>query len=295
MLTENILIASTNLVDAGVIHNAFGPGAVGFPMTNLQSRESWLFARFGSPYVGQTKFDVELGEEKALNLLALLKHNCGPLAIWKVSLSSTQAGLDTPDYTSDWLPMHPPVSGYGVLPWGEFEWGGVSPVEQQGFFNRHSFHPLPDTISASWIRYEINDESDVFTRPDSYIQMSRAWASSAYQPSLNVTYGAEIRAIDKTGFIESESLVTFFDKRVIRRREMDISFENIPEKELMYNIFGPIFMKLGKKGELIVMKCPADPESFAYETIYGTLDDVSGVVDSYWRRKSTDMKLKELV
>ena len=295
MLTDNIMIASANLIDQGTIVYPYGTGAAGFPLTNLQKPETWLFGIFSGPYKSQTKVDVRLDGSQVLNLLAVLKHNCGPLSMWKVSLADSQAGLDTPTYTSGWLPMHPPIAGTGTLDWGEFDWGGLSPLDQQGFFNKHSYHPLPDTKIASWIRYEIDDESDVFAREDSFVQLARLWASSAYQPSLNVSYGAEIKSVDKTGEMESDSLVSFFDKRVIRRREMNVTFDNLPEQEMMYHIFGPIFMKQGKKGELIVLKYPTNSETFAFETIYGSLIDTGSVSDSFWKRKSTDLNLKELV
>ena len=294
-LDQNILLATNDVVQHGTIHHPLAQPDPDLVLSNLQVREHWMFGQFPGPYKGQTKFDVELGSTQYLNLIAFLKHNMGPLALWRVSLADSQVGLDTPTYTSGWLPVHPAITGAGTLAWGQFDWGGISPVIQQTYFNRNAYHPLPDTLSASWIRYEFDDESDVFSRAYPWVYGARAWASAAYQPSTNVQYGAEVTPVDATGISRAGSGAKHHDKRIVRWREMALSFNDLPNAELMYYIFGPLLMEQGKTGELIVIKFPLQPETYAFEAIYGSLTDLAPTVDSYWVRKTTDLRIEEIV
>lgn len=295
MLNQNILIAARDFVASGTCLNpeSFIPG---FGPENYKSKKMWLFSRFDDTAVIKTYVEEDLGGSRSLNLFGVLKHNLGSLARWRIRAADTRENLTaSPVYDSGWLDVAPYDGGLGVLDWGEFEWGSRSGYEDLEGLNRHMLHAAAEQVTARYLRYDFDDTAQVGSRIDNYLQFARLWASTAYQPSLNMLYGAEIIPVDSTEEEDSRSQVTHFSPLVVKHRELVASFNDLTKTELMLNIFGPLFLQLGKSGEVIVLLSPLEPSLYPYESIYGRLKELNPVKYRFHNRVTSSLIVKESV
>lgn len=293
-LNSNILMAANDYIKGASILAKPTNSVLNFPYSYFQNENMYEFGRFWTGYTGQTWIAYDFGTAKAVDLVAVLKHNMGQLSQWRVRISNDPTFAVTV-FDSGWVDVTPPVTGMGGLIWGTFDWGGVAPLSIVNSYNRHAYMPLTETVVGRYIRYDFNDEAEVFSRPDSYVQIARLWASAGYQPTLNVDYGAKIIPIDETGVKTMRSGARQYDDRDVKRRAIQMEFAELPHKELLYNIYGPIYMQGGKRTPIIVLLFPLDPETFVMEALYGNLKDTEAATHVQWERMQTPMTLEESV
>jgi hypothetical protein len=200
--------------------------------------------------------------------------------------------VDAPVFDSAAMAIFPPISGYGVLPWGEFSWGGSieeyvknTPIG----YNRHSLWPYTNAVIGRYVRIDISDPTN-----NNQPTITRWWNSYGYQPSMNVSYGAKLIPIDKTESKESRSGVRHYG-RIVKRKSISMTFEILPIKELLFNIFGPIHLRTGKKGEVLCILQPLDPETWFFESCFGNLPDLDPSEHSYFNRMGTSLTIDEAI
>lgn len=288
-INQNILLAGQNYVDDAVITG--GATESGYPLSYLQTMEMWQFMRFASVVSANTYLVLEFSETKILQLFAALKHSLSPVGKWRIRVGTTQSDVTgAPLYDSGWVKITPSFSGYGALPWGEWNWGEVLPAEYSNILNRNGWHIAPDPVYGKVVRIDFDDALE---NEFGYLQMARLWLGSIYQPSVNVPYGAKIIPIEKTKVREAESGVRFYGTRYLRRA-LSMSFD-LPIKELLYYIFGPLYAVNGRAGEVVAILQPLDPETFLFEAVYGNLRDMPEVTHISWDRLGSDLFIDERV
>lgn len=293
-LNSNILLSGIDHIQSATVLSSPSNTVVNFPYANFQTERMFEFGRFWSSSQSQTWISYDFGSSKGIDLVATLKHNMGQLALWRVRLSNDPT-FATTVYDSGWAYVTPPSTGESGLAWGQFDWGGLSPLSFTSQFNRHAYMPLPDTVSARYIRFDFDDEAEASSRKDSFVQIARLWAGPGYQPTINVDYGAKNTAADRTGEKIARSGARQYDERDVRVRSLQLAFADLPHKELLYNIYGPLFMRNGKRKPLIAILFPQDPETFLMEAVYGNLKDVEAAEHVYWRHMQTSMTIEESV
>lgn len=293
-LNSNILLASENYIDGAEILSS-STMLPQYPADDLKNNKMWKFARFSDNLLSTTKIMVDLGQSRTIGLVSMLKHNLSLSARWRISIgdSATALVINSPTFESGWLDVFPGDPGYGIFPWGEFDWGGLTSLAFLDNYNAHAYHPMEEKQGGRYILIEIDDEAAAAEREDDYCQLARLWASDYYQPTENVSYGAEVIPIDKTDYIESENGVKFFSKTRVRRRAMSASFD-LPINELLYYIFGPIYMGAGSDIEVISMLFPKDPKTYPMQAVYGYAKPDSAK-HTWWRRMGTPFYIEESV
>ena len=295
MLNHNILLAANDLIKAAT---TLTPGLFlggDYTSASYKSPKMWLFSRFIGTDPAATYTVEDLGATKEIRLFAVLKHNMGTLGRWRVRAANSEAALTTaPVYDSGWMDAHPYNASFGSDDWGVFDWGTQDVFQAEGM-NRNSYHPAPDVVNARYLRYDFDDSAEIYWRPDNYLQIGRLWASNAYQPSLNMQYGAEIAVEDSTDEVESRNNVRHYSPLKVKVRRLMASFNDLPKTELLRNVFGPLFMQNGKSGELIAILSPMDPEHFVYEAIYGNLTGTEPAKYTFHNRMTSTLSIKESV
>lgn len=290
-LTDCALICANDYAENAVIFDAGDSGASGLPLTNLMLPDLYAAAEFSTKNPASTWFTVDLKKVVSINMVSLLKHNLTYVAKWRVRIYDADPDTSSAIYDSGLTNVFPAISGYGGLAWGEFFWGGsleeYAEVNPAGF-NRHSFLPV-DTVFGRYVRIDIDDPTNS-TLP----KISRLWISKGYQPSFNISYGSSIEPIDETEVSKTRSGVRKYG-RVVKRKSLNMIFELIPIREMLFNIFGPIGLRTGKANELLVLLNPAEPETWFFESCFGNMPDISAFDYSWWNRMGTVIKVDEAV
>jgi hypothetical protein len=105
-----------------------------------------------------------------------------------VTRSTSEANFFAPSYSSGWVDVFPVIYASGSLPWGHpsFWTGRLAPEDKLGInigFTRIA--AAPGGFARYW-RHEIQDAGN----PDGYVELNRLVMAAAYQPSINILYGA---------------------------------------------------------------------------------------------------------
>jgi hypothetical protein len=291
-LNQNIVIGANDYGSVARIIDAGDAGLSGFPLTNLLTPELYLPAKFTTADPTKTWVLFDLQKQRTISLSAILKHNLTHVGTWRIRIWDGDPAVDDPAFDSDELSMFPPLSGYGILPWGEFSWGGSIEEYVQNTpigYNRHSLLPYTDAVIGRYIRFDISDPTN-----NDYPTIARIWDSYGYQPTLNVSYGAKLIPIDKTESKETRSGVRNYGA-IVKRKSIYIQFELLPIKELLLNIFGPIHLRTGKKGEVLCIMQPLDPETWFFESCFGNLTDLDASEHTFFNHMGTSMTIDEAI
>lgn len=281
-IRDSVLFSGVNYINASKVS---GSATVqGFPVENAKTDNLYEFVQF----TGTTNYvEYDLGSNKTIQLLGVLKHSFGLAATWRIRLGTTAANtVSAPIYDSGVIDVANAFGTFGTLPWGEFDWGNVVPQEYGGLLNFHAFHLLSESVQASYVRIDFSDTEGV-------PKFARGWIGTVYQPSYNALYGSAIKPIDTTKERQHESGRRTYGTRR-QRRHMELNFE-LPETELFFNIYGPLFSISGKKGEIICFLKPLNPESWVFESIYGNIIDVAPIVKTFWQYGTTQIAIDERV
>jgi hypothetical protein len=290
-LNSNILIGYNDYVQNGAIYdqNVNTVAEDAFPLTNLLLPDLWQPTIFEA--TNQTiQFTIDLGAQKPVNLVALLKHNVNFTGKWRVYLNQDYDNDPLgQEYDSGWQNIIPPQPGFGALEWGAFQWNDALPEYNLGFYNRHAYQPLPTTIITRYITIAIQAPAN--TNP---IRIFRLWASIGYQPSSNVEYGADITVIDDTKVVESAVGVRQYGDRV-QRRQLNAGFDMLPRSEMLYQIVGGLYLASGISTPIIAILEPTDPSNFYAEAVYGNLTQLDKATYASWLRWATTFSIEEAV
>src|SRR6266702_2795593 len=222
----NIMLGFPNRVDRAVLSG----GNWQTPLTNLQDRRLSRVTRSASTDNTATRFDVDLGVQRKVSVFAIVRHNLGLNARYRVRVAQ-DVGFGNVIYDAAVLPAQPSVSAnfqlqqYSVqgrvwpqvwprlfntasLDWEDPNWwDGRLPEEDRAGYPGLVMCVLDEPVFGRYVRFEFLDEGNV----DGYIELGRLFISQAWSPKNNATYGAGIgwefdttmdRAIDGTAYFD---------------------------------------------------------------------------------------------
>lgn len=288
-LNANMLLAYNDYCHNGSIYRYDLAPLAGFPLENCLTEDLYTPTIFPIFTDGAISFTIDLGAAKPINIIALLKHNLIHTAKWEVFLNMSMDDPLGQEYDSGLINVTPPQPGFGGLIWGAFQWGDTIHEYDLSQYNRHTYLPLPDTVIARYITISLDSVAN--TTP---IQFYRVWASIAYQPSLNVDYGAAVTAIDETKVVQAASGSRQYGD-IVQRRQLSAGFGFLPRAEMLYNIVGGVYLSSGISRPLICLLEPLDPTSYYAEAVYGNLTQIDPAVYSSWMNWSTTFAINEAV
>lgn len=283
----NLLMSRENHALSSEVYG--GSTVEGHPLLNSKSPELWTFTKFSSSDPSNTYVGYLWQEAKQFQLIGAIKHNLSPVGKWRVRIADSLAELSSPSYDSGWVKAAVPFSGYGTLPWGEWDWGEVL-SEGYSVFNRNAWMVLPEVVSGRVVQIDFDDPLE---NANEHVEFAYAWLGDGYQPSLNAQYGARVILTDKVRMTETEAGARQYGTRYVRRG-LALSFE-LPSNELQLNLFGKTMAAGGKAKPLVLLLRPLEPQSFMFEAVYGNLRDVTEAVHSSWNQMTTELAIAEAV
>jgi hypothetical protein len=153
---SNMLISSTNVVDSATSITADSEVAT-LPVENLQNQQ--LVRVYRSDAATTIEIDVDFGQSKVVDFIALIRHNISQTGTIRWRLS-TVSDFATTVYDSGVIDVWPVVEEFGTLPWGVFSWGGFLSSSVAADYPISSYAVLDDDVVARYLRINIVDSSN---------------------------------------------------------------------------------------------------------------------------------------
>lgn len=204
----NILLAWQNRIDEATVLG--GSWSASLPLANIQNRQVQKVARSSGVTNAATQFVIDLGQARAVGVLALVVHNVSVSGRVRVTASDS-AGFSTLYYDSGFVNVWPT----GQIPQALLEWeednfwlGTISSSARAGYQSPF-VHILPNPVNMRYWKVEIDDT----TNADGFVQIGRVFIARGWRPAVNYSYGAELGFEDPTPIETSLSGAEFFDVR----------------------------------------------------------------------------------
>jgi hypothetical protein len=253
MPNTNIMLGFPNRTDESTLSS--GSWSSTLPLTNLQTREIAEVARTTNTDESSTRFIIDLGQPRNIDILALVNHNASfdaKITIDSSTVSNFASIQDT--YTADvWAGVSDADWVIDELEWeNDNFWIGSYTAEDIAGFTAVSTHNLQSFRSARYFRVQIKD----VLNEDGYFEIGRLFIGPAVQPTVNYSYGAGLAYETNTAIETALNGAEYFDVRE-PFRVFRFSLEMMPSNEA-YGKFLEIVRRAGVHGEIFVIPDPDD-------------------------------------
>jgi len=199
----------------------------------------------------EVDFDVDLGANKTISMIALLAHNLSSTAQWRIQISQ-KADLSTTVYDSDW-----------------------QSAETQDTFG------FIDTVFGRYIRINLSDVGN----SDGYLQAGRLIVDAPWRPANNIQYEWRLRRVSRSTKRRSRGGQPWVD----RLQDYDrLAFEVLAgDEDDMWSQAYEADRRLAQGGDCLVMVNPTNSSYRKEQSIYGSLRSQSSIIEEtrgLWRK-----------
>jgi hypothetical protein len=259
------------------------------PLQFLQTREIGEVARTTNTALASTQFTIDLGRSMKTQVIALRNHNLSITAEYRV-IGSLTADFALLTHDSGWRDVWPVIYPYGTLEWEDDNWwtGKYTQEEREGYTTELD-HLLPAAKLGRYWRVEIKDVGN----PAGYVQVGRLFIGPAWQPKLNMIYGAAIGWETKTEVQEAKGGAEYFDVRTPYRAQR-FTLAWMDQDEAFTRAF-ELLRQAGIHAEILFIHDPADTVHALRRRYMGRLRTLSPIEYPYFNTNSTPFEIKELL
>lgn len=261
------------------------------PLTNLQTRPIKKIARSNNLLLPSTLFNMDIGVDKVVRMIALVGHNLSLTARYRV-----RCGIDPTfaawSYDSGWTDAWPAVYSTYNLDWQSLNWwsGRYLDEERQGY-TWNVTHILPAAVNYRYWKIEIDD----FSRTDgiAYVDVGRVFIAGSWSPVVNMSAGAQLGWETNTQVQEALSGAEYFQRRTpfrIARFGTDWMLDD----EAFGNAFD-IQRRVGIDLEVFYIYDPADTVHLIRRSFLGRLRRLSPIEITNFLLRKTQWEVKELL
>lgn len=283
----NAMLGFPNRIDLATLSG--GTWSATLPLTNLQNRILGKVARSSAATLASTKFDIDLTASKTTKIVALVNHNMSLPATVRVRGSDDNT-FATSIYDSGWVAVWPAVYTTLEVDWEEDNWWtGQYTDEQRGGYTATYVLPLSTNVHARYWRIEIDDTANAA----GYVQIGRVFIGAAWQPIINMSYGAAIGWETKTAVQEALGGAEYFQRRTPYRVQ-EIKLDWMTVNEGLGNAF-EIQRRAGIDAEVMWVFDPDDTIHALRRRYLGRLQELSKVQYPYFDTNSTAFSIKEIL
>lgn len=283
----NAIIAYGNLVDSATLSG--GSWVSTLPLTNLQDRRLGKVARSDSTDTSDTQFDMDFGSTRLFRVIAIVNHNLGLTAQYRIRLSNS-ADFSSTAADSGWTDVWPEVYPFGVEPWGSSRlWTGRFSEEDIQGYTAPLVYILPQSTNAQYIRVEIDDE----TNEADYVQFGRVFAADGWQPEYNMAVGATLGFMSRTEVQAALSGAEYFNVRA-SPRVVKFELPAMSEDEAMAQAY-EIQRGVGLSGEILFIWDPDDTVHALRRQFLGRLTELSLIENPGPDRWRSPFAIQELL
>lgn len=238
-----------------------------------------------------TRFDVDLGAAYIIGGIVLGSTNATAAATARIRAYATSAYTGAPIYDSGTVLFPGTVLGSGLLEWEDNGYWDGQTREFTDNNKRSTLVHLPTfPPSAQYWRIEI---SDPFNRAG-FIEIGRLLMGEKWTPKYNYTYeGNSLDFEDLSRMEENAGGVRFYDQGPIRR-SFTCSFDYLPDTQTYTDIYR-MATRNGRRGQVVVVPNPGDPDSFEAEAFIGTFGVLPSLRRNAFAAAATNLKIEEVL
>jgi hypothetical protein len=285
---SNCLIGFTNRVAAATLSG--GSWLAGLPLTNVQSEIIGVKARSTNAALASTKFLIDLGSANLPTVIcALVAHNISTEGKIRMRASETDPTMvANVVYDSGWGDTWPPVYQTEDVPWeADNCWEGQWTPEQRSGLNFPAWRATSYPIYARYWLIEIDDTVNTA----GYIEIGRVFLGNAWQPTINMAYGAGIGIEDPSEIDEAISGAEFASKRA-KYRVAHFTIENLTTDEAMSYGFD-LMRAVGTTDDVLFIYDPTETLHSQRRSMLGRLRTLSAIETVNVDANTTVWEVKE--
>lgn len=275
-----------NLADKATLSG--GSWTDGLPLGNLKNRKQARVARSTSLAPEATQFVIDLGVSTIWRVIALVAHNFGLDAQWRVTAGS-DAAVTSPSYDSGWVDAWPAVYGSDELEWeSDNFWSGQYSAAELAGLNPTLIHRPDQLRSERYVKVEILDPLNV----NSFVQIGRLFIANGWAATTGILVGAAFGLSDETEVQKAYGGAEIFDiKR--RRREATIELAPLEESESYGKAF-EMMRQAGIAGEVLFIWSGTDTSRALQRQFLGRMQRLNPIQHPYPFHQSVAFNIGEL-
>ncbi|BBK44017.1 hypothetical protein STVA_40370 [Allostella vacuolata] len=205
----NCLLAPINWVWMDGVAFSGGDWAPTRPLAGLATADPFDHARSASVDPADTRFTVDFGAQRLLDVVGLFYARLSPAARIRVT---TDEGYDS-GWRDAWPVTHVPVGGY--LPFGRPSADGRMPADEADPRGIGWLLQLDAAVTASALTVEIDDAAN----PAGHVEAAILFAAKAERPRINLANGFRLVA-EEEATVRRSRAGTLLGRRQWQRRRI---------------------------------------------------------------------------
>jgi hypothetical protein len=280
----NVLLAFPNQGDISTLSG----GSWQTPLTNLQDYRLSRVARSSDTTTAHTQFNVDMGKDRKIQVVAMISHNLSSSGTWRVLMGDDPTFVVN-TYDSGWQAAWPVVYNYGVLEWEDDNWwDGQISADDRANYPGVLLDVLPQIVLARYIQVLINDT----TNAAGYVQFGRLFVAPSWTPADNMQYGASMNWETDTTVARSLGGTPYFARRNPRRVDK-FTLAYLSDDEAKAKVF-EMQRSLGLDSEVLVCWDPTDAINQLRQTYAGRLRTLNPVTTVFTGINSNAFEIEEI-
>ena len=287
---SNIRIGFPNRVDGAFLSGGAWTGPL--PLDNLKDRLFSRVARSVDVDPSSTRFEVDFGRQRSIQIIALIAHNLSFSARVRIR-ASDQSNFSALlyDKTQDaWGSLVDADWDINTLEWeNDNYWAGTFTQEETEGQTAVSSFILDEPISARYWSFDIIDPQNV----DGFVDIGRVFIGDGFlNPDINMAYGASLGYETDTVVEKALGGAEFFDPRE-SLRVMRFSLPFMSEEEGFGRAL-ELTRRAGIHREVFVVADPTDEIFGPQRNFLGRLRQLSPLEQAMFQLTSMSFEIKEL-
>lgn len=281
------MLGFPNRADIAVLTG--GSWSTKLPLTNLLDRIIGRVARTTSTAPASSIIVIDLGKSTNVRDVTLRNHNLSLAARYRVT-GSAVSDFSVKTYDSGWKDVWPEVYAWGTLEWEDDNfWSGKYTAEETQGYTTQLDHILPVAKALRYWKIELSDS----TNPTGYLQAGRLFIGPAWQPQLNMSYGASLAWETGTTAQAALSGAEYFDRRTPFRVQR-FSIDWMDQDEAFCKAF-ELQRQAGIDREVLFIHDPDDTTHALRRRFLGRLRALSPIEYPYFNTNKAAFEVKELL
>ncbi|MCF0055509.1 hypothetical protein [Dyadobacter sp. CY356] len=262
---QNMILANALLSDAATISGTSGAGDL--PLANLQEMDLKAIYRAMGDTITLT---VDLLTAKQINLVALIAHNCSPIASVRLRASNTNNSSTAP-YDTGLLPARSNQTAFVDSGY---------PLEKNMFLSFFA----PQTYRYWFI--------DIVDTGAAYIDIGRLYISNAFQPTTNMDYGLSEGVVDpsKVNRVVSGGKIP---REFVKYKTAEFTLGYMNEDETYGKVFA-LEMACGRTKDVLFIPDPDAKSLLQIRSHYGTMETINPKVAFQYSLYNKSFRIEEI-
>lgn len=257
------------------------------PLNNLKNTTLGKLARSTNLMLTNTKMDIDLGKQQKIQMISAVSHNLAVDARYRLRGSNVN-DFSAVEYDSGWVDVWSAVYPSATIDWEDSNWwSGKYTQEQIAGYTPTLTIILPMRVLARYWRLEFDDTAN----PAGYIQIGRVFIGPAWQPTINMSYGAGIGWETDTAVQKARSGAEYFDERN-PYRAVQFTIDNLDQDEAFARAF-EIFRSAGISKEVMFIHDPSDTNNSIRRQFLGRLRALSKIEYASFNLNKVGFEIKE--